>query len=339
MLLRNGILACALLVLLTACDEPKITAYRVAKEVRSASAPDGSPGHAHGAASERQRPKVTFTLPQGWKEVPLGPVNSAAFVISGEGGKNADVSVAALPFLAGRETDIVNLWRAQLGLEELTPEQAREQLKDLKINDEDGKTFEVSSGTAADAQKIVTVMVHRPGASWFYKLSGDTSAVEKERATFLEFVKSVKPVEGTAEEPEPQELLGHAPSDWKALPVGNMQLAKFSVPEVQGATGQVSVSVFDSDTGGTLANVNRWRRQIGLNHLDEQQLSGALAPLDPKVPGAVLVDMTNSTQQLLGAIVPRGSMWFFYKLTGNPPAVSAQKDAFVRFAAAHPAHE
>ena len=67
-------------------------------------------------------------------------------------------------------------------------------------------------------------------------------------------------------------LLSEAASG-KVLPAGQMQLAKFAVPEVQGAKAQVSVSMFDNDTGGTLANVNRWRGQIGLGEITAAQLS------------------------------------------------------------------
>jgi hypothetical protein len=157
----------------------------------------------------------------------------------------------------------------------------------------------------------------------------------------LDFIKSVKLDESTAtaaapSSPEPQggAFAKAAPKDWQALPAGQMQLAKFAVPEVQGGKAQVSVSMFDNDTGGTLANVNRWRGQIGLGEITAAQLSEVTSPLDAKLPRAVLINLTNQDQQILGAIVPRGGQWFFYKLMGSAPAVAAQKEAFVRFAAA-----
>jgi hypothetical protein len=337
---RNVVTAGALLAALTACDKPEITTYRVAKE--RAAAADPHAGHAHAEPpAMRARPKITWTTPAGWRETAPGQVNLAAFNIQSADGKDAQVTVAALPFLAGREADVVNLWRGQLGLPELSAEQAREQLRDLPINDEKAKLFELSSGDPAKPDKILTVMIHRPGASWFYKLSGDSATVEAQRAAFLEFIKSVKLDESAATaaavppSPEPQggAFAKAAPKDWQALPAGQMQLAKFAVPEVQGGKAQVSVSMFDNDTGGTLANVNRWRGQIGLGEITAAQLSEVTSPLDAKLPRAVLISLTNNDQQILGAIVPRGGQWFFYKLMGSAPAVVAQKDAFVRFAA------
>lgn len=337
----------AALLVLTGCGEPQITTYRVAKDRPSVKAdPHADPhaGHAHGD-QPAARPRLTWTLPAGWQETEPGRVNLAAFNIAGPGDTNAQVTVASLPLLAGRETDVVNLWRGQLGLSQLEPDQAREQLKELSINDEKAKIFELTSGNAEKPEKIVTVMIHRANASWFYKLSGHAVAVEAQRATFVDFIKTIR--ESSAPEPgaiaaappapaTPASFAKSAPAGWKSLPPGSMQAARFAVPEVNGATGLVSVSVFDSDTGGTPANVNRWRRQIGLDALSPELVAAAVTPLDPRLPKAVLVDMTNQTQQLIGAIVPHGAQWYFYKLTGNPAAVAAQKEAFVRFAASEP---
>ena len=56
-------------------------------------------------------------------------------------------------------------------------------------------------------------------------------------------------------------------------------------------------------------------------------------PLDEKNPEAILVDMTNNEnqRQLIGAIVPRGGQWYFFKLLGDGAAVAPQKDAFTKF--------
>jgi hypothetical protein len=338
---QNVVTAGVLIAVLTACDEPKITSYRVAKEQTANTTGDPHAGHSHeDTPPPRSRPKITWTLPSGWRETAPGQVNLAAFNIQSAEGKDAQVTVAALPFLAGRETDIVNLWRGQLGLSELTPDQAREQLRDLQVNDEKAKLFELSSGDAAKPDKIVTVMIHRPGASWFYKLSGDSATVDAQRPVFIDFIKSVKlgesdsaPAASSSVPPSAGGFARLAPESWQALPAGPMQVAKFSVPAVQGGTGVVSVSVFDSDTGGTLQNVIRWRKQIGLaGEITSSQLPEVVSTLDAKIPGSLLVNLTNDNHQLLGAIVPRGSQWFFYRLIGNTPAVTPQKEAFVRFA-------
>ena len=107
-----------------------------------------------------------------------------------------------------------------------------------------------------------------------------------------------------------------------------MQVAKFDVPVRDGAQAQVSVSVFPSDTGGALANVNRWRRQVGLADVDA--LGNLATPIDG-LPGATLVDLSNNGKRLVGAIVPRDGQWWFVKLLGDEKAVAPERDNFVAF--------
>jgi hypothetical protein len=59
-------------------------------------------------------------------------------------------------------------------------------------------------------------------------------------------------------------------------------------------------------------------------------------PLDAAIPGAVLVDLTNDTQRMLGAIVPREGQWWFYKLLGGAAVVGAERENFIRFAKSAP---
>src|SRR4029434_10635893 len=96
---------------------------------------------------------------------------------------------------------------------------------------------------------------------------------------------------------------------------GEMQVAKFSVPPSGNAKAEVAVSIFPSDTGGTLQNVNRWRRQLNLPEIDESGLNTVVSALDPNLANAVLVDLRNDPKRTLGAIVPRNGRWVFYTFT------------------------
>ena len=189
--------------------------------------------------------------------------------------------------------------------------------------------------------RIVTAVVHRSDASWFYKLSGDAAVVESTKPVFIEFLKSIQVKEAVATSGEAAAAAEskpnwRVPQQWKELPAGQMQLAKFAVPDRSGAKAEVFVSVFPNDTGGALANVNRWRKQIGLDEVQQSELNRLVSSLDPAQPDAILVDMTNSSKRLLGAIVPREGRYWFYKLHGDAAAVTPEKDAFVAFARTQP---
>jgi hypothetical protein len=115
-----------------------------------------------------------------------------------------------------------------------------------------------------------------------------------------------------------------------------MQVAKFAVPDQGDAKAEVAVSVFASDTGGTLGNVNRWRGQLGLPPVDGPGLAELVKPIPGAPDGAIVADLENNGRQLIGAIVPRQGQWFFYKLLGQSAAVAPAKPAFLQFAQSPP---
>lgn len=328
-------------LLLAGCEKPKITSYRVPKEQ---TAPKSSP-HGHDAATipSRPRPKVEWDLPSGWKEIE-SRVGLATFAIVGEAGAQAQVNVTPLPPMSGKEALIINMWRSQVGQAELNEADAARQLTSVEVGGETGKMFEVAgkSDGRDKPQRIITAMVHHPDASWFYKIAGDDAVVIAEKPKFLEFLKSIRikevPVtEAAAVESEaPSSFNWKVPPDWKSIAPGQMQNAKFSVPANGAARAEVSVSIFGTDTGGTAGNITRWRRQIGLPDVSEAEAVNLAKPLDPHLAGAMLLDMTNAGKRLVGAIVPRGGKWYFYKLLGDEAAVAPQKDAFVAFVKSEP---
>jgi hypothetical protein len=144
-------------------------------------------------------------------------------------------------------------------------------------------------------------MAHRADASWFYKLSGDTALVEAQKPAFIEFLKSIQmkpaPASGTASVPpgEATKFNWKVPAKWTALPAGEMQVARFALPERGAAKAEVFVSVFGNDTGGTLANVNRWRRELGLRETDAAGLSQSNWSISRTATAALLPPSSPAT--------------------------------------------
>ena len=107
-----------------------------------------------------------------------------------------------------------------------------------------------------------------------------------------------------------------------------MRYASFKVP-VKG-TVDASVVVLPGPAGGELANVNRWRGQIGLEPLDAGALSGARKTIATKAGPLNVYDFTNDAKPrsrvVAGLAEIQGNTWFV-KLTGDADAVaSARKD-------------
>ena len=99
----------------------------------------------------------------------------------------------------------------------------------------------------------------------------------------------------------------------------------------------MSLSVLPGDGGGLLGNVNRWRKQLGLEPLAEQDLAEAVRPVEALGPEARLVDINGSSPRfpgetrLVGVIVPRKELTWFYKLMGSAPVVDGAKAEFLDY--------
>jgi hypothetical protein len=329
--LRSLPLLLAALLFFSGCRKPEIKSYTAPKDVEET----------RPVSSELAEglPKISWTTPAGWTEHGPDNMNAARFSLPGE----ANVMITPLALMAGNEDSLVNMWRQMLALPLLGEKEAAEALTEVPIGGASGKLFEVTGAREESGEmKIVTAFLHRDSRSWFFKLQGAPAAVDAQRAAFLEFLKTVKFDAAAAPSPAlppssappaatSSEVPGAPPADWAAQSPGPMQAAKFSVPDKDGAKAEVTVSIFPSDTGGNVANARRWRGQLGLTDTDDAAIAALIKPLPGGPENAVMVELVNEARALTGAIVPRGGKWFFYKLTGDAPAVAAARETFLNY--------
>ena len=130
------------------------------------------------------------------------------------------------------------------------------------------------------------------------------------------------------------DLVWTAPAAWTAKPNGPMRKGSFTV-KGYGGEADLSITAFPGSTGGLLANVNRWRGQLGLAPLDEGELESNTVHLDAGELHLVVVDFagtaTGKPTRILGAIIPHGTDTWFFKLMGPDALVESQKPAFLEF--------
>ncbi|MDB6122022.1 MAG: hypothetical protein JWQ71_1015 [Pedosphaera sp.] len=339
---------CAVLLLaglaLAGCEKEQIRVYAAPKDVPSPQMTEAADPHDHAPAAteamNRPRPQLSWKLPADWKETAPSRMSLASFKVSGPNDQKADVSVTQLTNLTGKDSLLVNMFRQQTGLEPLSDDEALKQLKPVEVGGEKGNLFELIGKNDKEPFQVIMAVVHHPEGSWFYRLSGNPTLVEIQRPAFLEFLKSIQ-IKEAPQAPVEESHAGAGkfnwtvPATWKTSTLGNMQIARFSMPEKDGKA-DVFVSVFDSETGGTLANVNRWRGQIGLSPVTEADLASLVTSMDSTNPDAILVDMTKGDKRLVGAMVPREGRYWFYKLLGDAKVVAAEKESFIGFAKSKP---
>ncbi|MFA6289597.1 MAG: hypothetical protein WC661_19630 [Opitutaceae bacterium] len=128
-------------------------------------------------------------------------------------------------------------------------------------------------------------------------------------------------------------LVWTAPAAWEARTASAMRKATYVITGDAGATAELAITAFPGDVGGNLANVNRWRGQLGLPPIDAGALPSALVHVDFNGLHADVVELAgpDGAKRVLGAIVPVGGVTWFFKLTGPAPLVLREKNAFLDF--------
>jgi hypothetical protein len=108
-----------------------------------------------------------------------------------------------------------------------------------------------------------------------------------------------------------------------------MRLASYDVPGKAGPA-DASIVVLSGDAMGVLANVNRWRGQVGLPPFDgEGELAAGSVKVKTGAGEAVVVDFSGSGTRLLAAVLGRKGETWFVKTTGPDESVAAAKPAFL----------
>ncbi len=121
------------------------------------------------------------------------------------------------------------------------------------------------------------------------------------------------------------------PKGWGESAGTAMRFATFT-PPVKGKI-DASVVVLPGPAGGELANVNRWRGQIGLPPLDEAGLAAARAVVKARAGPLRVYDFTNEGSpggRLVAALAESGGNTWFVKLSGDADAVGAARPDFMK---------
>ena len=354
---------CGLMIFVLAlagCDREKIKVQQVPKESEQSVQPppmqpaeaSTMPANPHAGmgmdmGSAPAQPQLKWTLPSGWKDKALSQMRVGSFDAPGKDGQSADVSVIPLP-TAGPETELpyYNMWRSELKLDP-----AEKVSSDpVAIGPGQGKLYEIADGKASG--RILVAALDHDGVSWFFKIRGEDATVRGQKPAFLEFLKSISfettpamamadPHAGMTMDPAPATASansnGALPTGWKEVPNPQMLLAKFVIQGSGDARADVNISMLAGQGGGVMMNVTRWRGQLGLPPMSEEDFSKQARTVDVAGVKGTLVDMTGTDaktgkkSRLIGVIAPQAGDTWFYKLMGDEQIVEQQKDAFTKF--------
>ena len=140
---------------------------------------------------------LRYTVPPGWQEKPLTPMRLASFKATSPDGKETDVSVVALPGIAGGDLANVNRWRGQLKLAPIDEDTLAKSAEHVRANGHDFLVVDlVSEGpidVAQGKQRILAAILDENGRSWFIKMTGEDAAVTAQKSAFIGFLRALLP--------------------------------------------------------------------------------------------------------------------------------------------------
>lgn len=120
------------------------------------------------------------------------------------------------------------------------------------------------------------------------------------------------------------------PEGWKKLAASGIRKANLKVTADTGSA-EITILTFPGDVGGRLANINRWRGQVGLEAATDEDLPAFTTAYDISGHRGLYVRLEGETQSILGALLPfHGSTWFV-KMLGDTPTVLANEASMQQF--------
>src|SRR5450631_1645059 len=84
------------------------------------------------------------------------------------------------------------------------------------------------------------------------------------------------------------------PDGWSEQSLSEMRLGSFKADGPNGSSADVSVIAFPGEAGGLVSNLNRWRGQLQLEPLDENQLSQMIQRTEVDNAPTYLVDFQTA---------------------------------------------
>lgn len=256
----------------------------------------------------------TWTLPEGWRASDRSHPLRFATLLAGE--PPLEITISALskgdgdlePALMAN----INRWRGQLGLSPLS----------------DGQLAQESETLETPAGKLV--LVDLEGLSAGGGMGSAPFAGGMGRGTL--------PPGAADRNAPPSNLKYDTPEGWTPGRAGGLRKAAFVVTAAE--LGKVEITVIDlpREAGGDrLANVNRWRMQIGLKDLEASELPASLKKIpvgDLEGDYCTLIGDPNAErpQSILGVLVDHGELTWFIKLQGDAKLAEREQSHFEAFA-------
>jgi hypothetical protein len=255
--------------------------------------------------SDKGDPPITWTLPEGWKREP-GNQFLYATLRMGPGDSAPALTVSHLtgPGASSIKAN-VERWAKQLELKEVSEEDLAKYCHKVPVNGVDAMFVDIT-GTG----------------------SGKMTPP---------FAKGGLPKASEAPAPPRPNITYTKPESWKEFrdPTG-IALAAFHAGEGAGRV-DITVTSLPGSAGGLLANIKRWRGQIGMPPASDTDVGKEIRDINVAGMPAQMVDLLGPDtagvprQRIVGIILTQKDATWFFKMKGPADAAAREQGAFEAF--------
>jgi hypothetical protein len=243
---------------------------------------------------------ISWTTPEAWEQL-AGTEMRYATLRPKTKDNPLEISVTDLPPSAASVLPNVNRWRGQLSLPPISEADLPKFIKQLKIGQVTATLVDFS-GVSKEGSKMPPFARRRPPAPETGRVEASHSGVKYTR-----------------------------PDGWQESPGqrGGFRLAGFRVTEGD-KNAEITITPLSAASGSLLANVNRWRDQVGLPEISEDQLRREVQEIEVAGSRSPYVDLSGKLR-ILGVIVAHGEQTWYFKMIGDADLVGKQKSTFETF--------
>ncbi len=135
-----------------------------------------------------------------------------------------------------------------------------------------------------------------------------------------------------AGEAAPRDVRWTVPAGWTEQPGAGMRVATLAIAAA-GGKAEMSVIALPGTAGGTLANVNRWRGQMGLGEIGDAEFAKSSSRVASPAGEVVVVEFAGAAGKgslFGGLLTAKGRTWFF-KATGPAAVLAAARPDLLAF--------
>jgi len=128
---------------------------------------------------------------------------------------------------------------------------------------------------------------------------------------------------------------GETPGNWSAERPGQFSFATYRIAGEGDAEAQLTVTAFPGSAGGLLANINRWRGQLGLEAATSENLELSNRQIGEIPFRLVMLEgvsaRSGQPEAIFGAIAETGGKSWFFKVMGAPTVVKESEASLMKF--------